>query len=506
MRLFISYARIDKPYCIHLVTTLGVHEVWYDQRLYAGQHWWKEILRRLDWCEGLIYLLSPESVSSEYCLKELEIAQRLGREIIPVLIQPNTEIPPSLAQYQYVDMTNGMSVENLNLLWDSIYLAEQRLSHRKPKPATQLPKNPKDLEIIDDAKVVGQAASALENGEYDRAVFLLRQAKASGYLPRFIDLDRLLKEAEIALEQKTREREAKREYDYILDLYQYTITRDHACEAFAEFQKYYPEYDPEGLAKRCGRPTPKDVDEYETQEISVMDFDVLPLLKWSHIPSGKVRVEDPRTRQDRSVMVDGFHMSRYPITNAQFEEFVCDPNGYSQERWWAFSTRGHQWYLANPIPLVPKFGGDERPRETVNWYEAMAFCAWLSSRISKSVKLPTLDQWQRAAFGEDDRLFPWGNTYDPKYCNTRESGLKMTTFVRRYEEGVSPFEVYDMAGNVWEWCLDEGEAGRVAEDDKRAVVGGSFVSPCDRAQRSFHYFLNPEARYSSIGFRVVMLD
>ncbi|MEQ9032518.1 MAG: toll/interleukin-1 receptor domain-containing protein, partial [Aggregatilineales bacterium] len=255
MRLFISYARIDKPYTIQLVTTLGVHEVWYDQRLYAGQHWWKEILRRLDWCEGLIYLLSPESVSSEYCLKELEIAQRLGREIIPVLIQPNTEIPPSLAKYQYVDMTNGMAVENVNLLWDSIYLSEQSLIHRKQKPVSALPKESEDVPALDDPKVVGQAASALENGEYDRAVFLLRQAKSSGYKPKFLDLDRLLKEAEIALEQKTREREAKREYAYILDVYQYAVTRDIACEAFAEFQKYFPEYDPEGLAKRCGRVT-----------------------------------------------------------------------------------------------------------------------------------------------------------------------------------------------------------------------------------------------------------
>ncbi|MEQ9031475.1 MAG: SUMF1/EgtB/PvdO family nonheme iron enzyme, partial [Aggregatilineales bacterium] len=232
----------------------------------------------------------------------------------------------------------------------------------------------------------------------------------------------------------------------------------------------------------------------------------LPLLKWSEIPQGKVRIEEPKTHQDRFITVDDFYISTYPITNAQFEEFICDPNGYSLERWWHFSQRAYDWYLANPIPIQPKFGGDERPRETVNWYEAMAFCEWLSSRISKQVKLPTLEQWQRAAFGDDDRLFPWGNMYDPKYCNTRESGLKMTTFVRRYEEGVSPFGVFDMAGNVWEWCLDEGEAARAAEDDKRAVVGGSFVSPCDRAQRSFHYFLNPEARYSSIGFRLVLLD
>ena len=83
MRLFVSYARVDKPSCIQVVDTLDVHETWYDQRLYAGQDWWKEILRRLDWCEGFIYLLSPDSVNSEVCRKEYELAKSLGTPHFP---------------------------------------------------------------------------------------------------------------------------------------------------------------------------------------------------------------------------------------------------------------------------------------------------------------------------------------------------------------------------------------------------------------------------------------
>ena len=78
MRLFISYARVDKPYCVQIAETLDIHSTWFDQRLYAGQHWWREILRRLDWCEGFIYLLSPDSIASEYCQKEYKIAQNTG--------------------------------------------------------------------------------------------------------------------------------------------------------------------------------------------------------------------------------------------------------------------------------------------------------------------------------------------------------------------------------------------------------------------------------------------
>jgi formylglycine-generating enzyme required for sulfatase activity len=79
----------------------------------------------------------------------------------------------------------------------------------------------------------------------------------------------------------------------------------------------------------------------------------------------------------------------------------------------------------------------------------------------------------------------------------------MTTNVNRYSEGCSPYGVYDMAGNVWEWCLDKQPPDDDSPDFKRAVIGGSYVSPFDRAQASFRYFLNPEVRYSSIGFRLV---
>src|SRR5690606_13090802 len=109
----VSYARIDKPFCIQLKDVLDVHDVWYDQRLYGGQNWWKEILRRLEWCECFVYLMSPDSVNSDYCLKELQIATRLGRPIIPILIQSGAAIPEILLDLQYIDMSRGLSAENV---------------------------------------------------------------------------------------------------------------------------------------------------------------------------------------------------------------------------------------------------------------------------------------------------------------------------------------------------------------------------------------------------------
>ena len=124
MRIFVSYARVDKPFCIQIVDTLDVHETWYDQRLYAGQNWWKEILRRLDWCESFVYLLSSDSVSSEYCRKEFELAQSLGKHIVPVLIREGVNLPDNLKDTQYVDLTNGITIEAVKVLLNSIYIAE----------------------------------------------------------------------------------------------------------------------------------------------------------------------------------------------------------------------------------------------------------------------------------------------------------------------------------------------------------------------------------------------
>jgi hypothetical protein len=130
MKLFVSYARVDKPYCVQIVDTLDIHEIWVDQRLAAGQNWWKEILRRLDWCEGFIYLLSPDSVNSEYCRREFELARSLGRPIFPILIREGTVIPQSLKEIQYVDFTRGIVMESLKMLLNSIQLEERAPAKR----------------------------------------------------------------------------------------------------------------------------------------------------------------------------------------------------------------------------------------------------------------------------------------------------------------------------------------------------------------------------------------
>lgn len=507
MRLFISYARVDKPYCVQIAETLDIHEVWYDQRIYAGQQWWKEILRRLDWCEGFVYLLSPESVASEYCSKEFTIAKNTGRHIFPVLIHEQTELPDDLRQIHYADLSNGLTTDAVKTLLNAIYMAEARDrdngtsagSGSTKQPVYPMPK-PGNGSPVDLMTLISKAAEAMETGHYDEAVYLLQQAKESGHKSRFINLDVLLHEAEMALEKQTYLREADREYKPILELIKRRSTRHLGCEAFQKYQMHFPDYDPEHIADTCN----SDTGTFQM----ITDF-TLPLLEWCEVPGGLlVPAKSLSNGSGRGYeeLIDPFYISKYPVTNEQYQAFLDASDGYSSMLWWSFSAEAYDWRKNNPEPKAPRFKGDARPRENITWYEAMAFCNWLSHHTGVSITLPTVKQWQRAARGDDARLFPWGDYFNTALGNTRESKIKMTTQVMRYDRAMSPFGVFDMAGNVWEWCLDSGpKDSRNQEGDQvRAIFGGSFISECERAQTNFHFNLNPEYFYATIGFRLVM--
>lgn len=580
MKIFVCYARVDKPYCIRIIETLHAHDLWYDQRLYAGQDWWKEILRRLDWCDAFIYLLSPDSVASLYCRRELEIALRLKRDIIPVLINRETVLPENMKDWQYIDLCDNLTVENVSQLLSAILVVERQ---RAAKPATPTVSGDaaesRPAFSNEPAEMISNAVSALEKGDYDNAILLLKQARASGYQSRFVSLDKLLRIAEGAVADQTESREVQREYQHIVALFLFESTRELACEALAEFEKEFGDYDPQGLRRLCdtnsavhvssdgeagvtARPSrakrqtstsspqlsrplvsrPQAIEASSqtaararerqalsravaTQDAKVNAAanlallapdedalsvkDVLPMLQWRDVPHGAVTISSivgaDEDFGEVIEQVDNFVISKYPVTNAQFAIFAGAEDGYRNPRWWEYSEHARRWFKLGKGVAESRFNGDAQPRENVNWYEAMAFANWLGNLLGMKITLPTIAQWQRAAKGDDDRYFPWGDEYDEEHCNTLETGLKTTTPVDRYQRGASPYGVYDMAGNVWEWTLNTAAAAEAGRDARRAVAGGSFVSPCDRAHTSFRYYLDPRVRYSSIGIRLVGL-
>lgn len=489
MRLFVSYARVDKPYCMQIIKTLDVHDVWYDQRLHAGQKWWHEILKRIEWCDGLIYLISPDSVQSEYCKKEFEAASQAGKHIFPVIIQARTSIPPELCDYQHVDLSEGLTPDTVKALLNAIYIAERvpKVAASHSDDRTLVIRRRVDVKpsVSNPEAGVAEAAEAFQNGEYDRAVFLLKHFKANGYASRFIDLNAMLQQAEAALEDQSYLREAGREYALISALMRRERTRELGVQAFEVFQRNYPNYDPDNLRKTYRPKTAIN-------------------LEWCTVSKGYTRLmhEDGQEMH----LVEQFRITKYPITNAQFQAFIDSPQGYSNDHWWDYSSYARAWHRQNPEPLSVADKPD-LPRVNICWYEAIAFCLWLSTETGLEMMLPTESQWQRAAQGDDANVYPWGDQFDVRRCNARESLIRHLTPVGQYPRGASAFGVMDMVGNAWEWCMNTQDNFSERYDflsrAKRAIRGGSYISNQNRLQTDFHFHVNPRCRYETIGFRVI---
>ena len=169
----------------------------------------------------------------------------------------------------------------------------------------------------------------------------------------------------------------------------------------------------------------------------------------------------------------------------------------------------------------PTWPGPDLPAETVSWYDAVAFTRWLTARLRAAgeledgteIRLPTEEEWEKAARGTDGREYPWGRGYHAGYANIDEKDvnagpahLERTTPVGAYPEGASPFGALDMAGNVWEWTLTEFQSKvstDLTNDRPRVVRGGSWGVP-DGARASLRDNFSPDNRVYYIGFRVVV--
>ncbi len=237
-----------------------------------------------------------------------------------------------------------------------------------------------------------------------------------------------------------------------------------------------------------------------------LDADGLPDIDWVEIPGGEFLYGEER--QPKSI--EPFYMARYPITNAQYEAFINE-GGYEDNRWWkGLSKRIEK-------PEKPTWSQSNRPRETVSWYEAIAYCRWLGDQMGYEITLPTEQQWEKAARGSDGRDYPWGNEYQPGYVNIDEKEgnagpnfLEETSAVGMYGFAGSLEGIQDLSGNVWEWVLNEyknPENTSVEGNALRVMRGGSwFVIPVlapASIRGGLGYGFSPDYRLNDLGFRVV---
>ena len=216
-------------------------------------------------------------------------------------------------------------------------------------------------------------------------------------------------------------------------------------------------------------------------------------------------VEDaaPNEQPTSHVTVTRFYISRYLITNAEYEQF----------------DRGH---ASKRAPGA----GDRHPVIYVSSLDATKFCNWLSTRERRKYRLPTEAEWEYSAKGADNRKFPWGNqdgrgdlanfadrnTVFAWSDREIDCGYAETSPVGAFPLGASPFGIEDMAGNIWEWCLDYYEPYRPGPKvnprgptigAKRVHRGGSWKSRFSSLRTTVRSSNAPNFSCNDLGFRIV---
>ncbi len=141
-----------------------------------------------------------------------------------------------------------------------------------------------------------------------------------------------------------------------------------------------------------------------------------------------------------------YYIGVYTVTNEQFARFLTEtqPSPEQLELWLPWNDR----ILTDPYRSLPGF--ERHPVINVSWFGAKAYCKWAGLR------LPTELEWEKAARGTDARLFPWGNDWQPDRLRwwSNRGRNETTAPVDAFPEGRSPYGLYQMAGNVEEWCAD----------------------------------------------------
>jgi formylglycine-generating enzyme required for sulfatase activity len=233
---------------------------------------------------------------------------------------------------------------------------------------------------------------------------------------------------------------------------------------------------------------------------------------------------DKDERPARNIVVNHFYMDIHEVTNRQFSKY----GGGSFKAFWKSGFN------------------DDHPARNVSWFAASGYAKWAGK------SLPTEAQWETAARGDDARIYPWGNEEQSEVthylCNALTGrgdfdGYEFAAPAMNFAAGVSPHGMFNMAGNVWEWCADNYDPGRYAypndEDpptglqrgpkpfgdanypnpeakdvrearvgpqlgDERVVRGGSFADPIDRCRVDARMGIRPGATLPNVGFRTVL--
>ncbi len=495
--IFISYSHKDAEWKELLLTHLGVLQVqshldfWTDDEIHAGEAWFEKIQEALNTASVAIFLVSADSLTSSFILQE-EIAQLLRRRdkeglfIFPVLVRP--------------------------CAWDSVpWLARLQLRPRDGVPLSAGSRNEAEAHltaIVKEIKAVLEKSAASETRP--------RQSPpqdATSSQPR-------TSQSEFSPSPPRTERQGWLSW-FSLPRIRFTLSLSFGFAALVFAVVYLLPQQRNRLLEQSPAtpsmqpptrpPSPESVSKpFEqreetavTVEPSAAQRQARPGQDMVEIPAGEFWMGcnedvDQACNQDekpgRLVYLDAYAIDPYEVTVADYQRCLdasaCSAEGLTALNSCNWNERGH---LNHPVNCV-------------NWEQAQAYCQWAGKR------LPTEAEWEKAARGTQKFVYPWGNEWDVSKANFLESKQGGTVLVGSYSTGVSPYGVYDLAGNVGEWVQDwyakeyydkapvRNPRGS-GHGELKVMRGGSWRQEAWGLRTSARLKSDPGGRHNGVGFR-----
>jgi len=456
--VFISYSHKDKTYVHQLQEALlnNGFEVWIDDHIDYGDEWPKIIQKHLDASDAFIVVMSKNSYESDMVQNEVTRAREKKKNIFPLLLNGDAWLIFQAKQY--------MDVTDESLPSEKFY---ERLASVTPRKAKDVAPEAAPPTIEPPPKV--EIAPAPSQKQIRRTQKSAQKNLAVATIASVL-IGAILWGASI--------------------LFQLKPTAPQITSTATKTFTATPSLTLAPTSASTNLPT-------ETVNQNA---------QMALVPAGNFIMGSddhaPEEKPAHKVFLDNFYIDKNKITNALYklcvDEKVCQPPKFSNSY------------------LRPTYYGDARyayfPVMGVDWYMAKTYCKWRDAR------LPTEAEWEKAARGTDERVYPWGNEIDQSRANYNYNNdpnfVGDTSKVGSYPSGASPYDVYDMAGNIWDWTADMYAANYYATlpniianplgpdlGQYRVIRGGSWNSAASSIRSSRRSWNDPSNANVYIGFR-----
>jgi len=477
-KIFISYSRLDLVFVKKLAKDLmdAGYEVWYDlSKIEGGDRWSQEIQDGINESEIFAIIVTPNSMASEWVEKEYHFASRRGMKIVP-LVYELCELPIWLLNIQYIDIVGANYGRNFHQILDSFENYGRRATDAKPfapswrkRIQKYLPYALMTLLLI---FVVVLVMIFMPNGPF--SPLPTPTATATATVP------------------PTNTPEPTK-----------TLTPTLTATPTATLTPTIPPPSPtptleEGEPSPTPRPTlAAEISDPKGAEMVLVD-------------EGVFIMGNDSGGGDKSpahiASLSNFYIDKFEVTNQNYQACVED--------------LGCELPKNTIYYVLPSYGN--HPAVYVTWEMADAYCEWRDAR------LPSEAEWEKAARGTNSSVYPWGILFKrsaANYCDTGceysyadsswSDGYARTAPVGTYEDGISPYGAYDMAGNVAEWVADWYAAdyykNSIRVDPQgpesglyRVLRGGSWFNKSTDLKVFMRNHLRPNVGYNYTGFRCAL--